>query len=184
MDAEKMYQARRISDGKWIQGSLVIIDPPPVCFIHEVGPETALIVKETDNTMADWGMSRQYSAYEVERDTVSRCLGRSDKSHTLIFEGQIVRVTEDNGQYTDVLVCYGKFRDVNWLDDDSAIGWYLAFDKYTLSVCCGESVGDDWTSKAKIIGNKWDDPELLKNVFRDNAGADADPEIGEEGEDV
>lgn len=86
---------------------------------------------------------------EIEPDTVSQCTGIEDIYGDHIFEGDIVQ--DDYGLYT-VVFCEGTF--------DSGIyryhGW-VAKDQYG---------GVDHTPlehrKFRVVGNIWDDPELLQ----------------------
>ena len=79
--------------------------------------------------------------YEVVPSTICQCTGLRDKNGKLIFEGDIVN---DN-------VIYGvvKWDDVNarYVIDDRDDG----YQDYS-----------EWWHEVKVIGNKFDNPELLE----------------------
>jgi uncharacterized phage protein (TIGR01671 family) len=137
-----LYRGKRIDNGEWVEGWLVIKKDPLLeityCFILAYGKGESYVT---------W--------HPVDPDTIGECTGLKDKNGKLIFEGHIV-----NGNYNEKYVVeYGR-HDLSCCgcchDSHEAVGFYLK-DK------CGYPHSDDeaWHD-LEIIGNITDNPELLK----------------------
>lgn len=81
------------------------------------------------------------SVYVVDPSTICQCTGLKDKSGRRIFENDIVK---DN-------VIYGV---VKW---DNANAMYIIDDRDD-----GYQVYSDWWHEIEVIGNQFDNPELLE----------------------
>lgn len=79
-----------------------------------------------------------YTMTRVDPATVGQCAGLKDKNGTLIFEGDIFYRA---GQYNGL---------VEWEEDIASFGWFN-----------GDGTGVTYY-EIEIIGNKHDNPELLK----------------------
>lgn len=85
---------------------------------------------------------------EIEADTVGQYTGMKDSHGKEIYEGDIVVVGQDTGNKYD--------RYIMTFNDDSHS--YLAKQQGTLGSYIGSGY---WNDKLVVIGNRWDNPELL-----------------------
>lgn len=104
---------------------------------------------------------------EVDPETVGRFTGLTDKNDTKIFEGDIIRWHDNTelsvgGQIAEV--CFGKYIDADsHFDDVYLLGFYFKlFDKD--KTCATISWLDEYKNDFDIIGNIYDNPELLAEV--------------------
>ncbi len=90
-------------------------------------------------------------AYEVRPDTICQCTGLKDKNENLIWENDIVGLYNENKEkrYAVGSVEYGT---CNCSCCDGVYGWY-----FTDSADIRES------GRYEVIGNIFDNPELLEN---------------------
>ena len=86
--------------------------------------------------------------YMVDPDTVSEFTGLRDKNGKRIFEGDIVEFDVSSGKTKDTVIWdYGEYNGVT--------GFRLK--KYALF-----SITETNSRYFEVIGNKWDNPELLE----------------------
>ncbi len=100
--------------------------------------------------------------YMVDPDTVSEFTGLCDKKGKRIFEGDIVAVPCDRrgNEYIGV-VEFGEIPN----GDNRYTGFYIKWDNPDIvgSVRCSLLWWRDTKDRyLKVIGNKWDNPELLE----------------------
>lgn len=84
--------------------------------------------------------------YPVYADTIGQFIGITDKNGTKIFEGDIVRITDDKDVYV-----------VEYNDDDAAFEATRQFNCICLNFDLNLSGSD-----VKVIGNIYDNSELLE----------------------
>ena len=140
---EILFRGKRY-DGVWMEGGLFMHDPVRVCFSNEKKPAEPMII--TDG-FCDWGFEPPMLAAKVIPETVGQFTGLTDKNGKKIFEGDIVRYTNDDGTLA--------FYKVVWGDDFGSwmLEWINHSDKLCLR-CMRELV--------EVIGNIHDNPELLE----------------------
>ena len=132
MESRHLFRGKRIDNGEWVEGYHAIIGGKPV--IIEKEPE-----KYYD---ADGGENRSGNKIvEIIPDTICQCTGLEDKNGKRIFENDILK---DN-------VIYGV---VKW---DDANARYIIDDRED-----GYQDYSEWWHECEIIGNIFDDPELLE----------------------
>lgn len=85
-----------------------------------------------------------YIAYEVAPSTICQCIGHDDKNANLIFEYDIVKFKEHIGV-------------VMWNEESAS--YCVKVPRYVFPYFFGTSCFAD---KLEIVGNKFDNPELLE----------------------
>ena len=133
MEREILYRGKGMFNGQWIEGYYVRIG----CGWEE--RHYIFSGKEDAQSRYD----PIYEKTQVDPDTVGQYTGLTDKNGKKIFEGDLLEYLDyDDPPYL-----------VYWGDG----GW---------DTKSGDSMPDDMTSfdsdRWEIIGNKWDNPELLE----------------------
>lgn len=138
---EILFRGKRVDNGEWIcSGNLITFnqengEPNLLNFIPERNAKCVCTHDEADNII---GFEDCLFA-KVIPDTVGQYTGLKDKNGVMIFEGDIVSAS--NGHKSYVVFCYGKF----------------------LLYCeCHRKYTELWADNATIIGNIYDNPELLE----------------------
>lgn len=101
---------------------------------------------------------------EVDPNTIGRFTGITDRNSVRIFEGDIIKWHDNTelsvgGQIAEI--CYGKYIDADsHFDDVYLLGFYFKlFDKD--KTCATISWLDEYKNDFDIIGNIYDNPELI-----------------------
>lgn len=145
---EILFRGKRMDNGEWVKGYL--------------------ICPEFDKSRAYIGYlfpddDHDLDVAEVASSTVGRFTGLTDKNGVKIFEGDIIRWHDNTelsvgGQIAEV--CFGKYRDADSaFDDVYAIGFYLRTSGGECVTICWL---DEYQNDFDIIGNIYDNPELLE----------------------
>lgn len=140
---EILFRGKREDNGAWVYGSFI----PDLLEVHHGGP---------DGGLGDWGFIKPFEKDEngrhnmvyVQRNTVGQYTGLTDKTGKKIFEGDIVRHynrPDDETAYKVALIFF-----------DEKI---TSFRKKNLD---GIEYGVARKCVYQVIGNRWDDPELLE----------------------
>ena len=133
MEDRYLFKAKRVDDGEWIVGYLYRLSENNPPFI----------------------MLRKYGeSYEVDEHTICQCTGLKDKNGNLIWENDIVEIGEHedtvNGLYKVIYCenahCYALKRSVDF-----------HYNFFTFSDLNG------FETSSKVIGNIFDNPELLES---------------------
>lgn len=143
---EILFRGKRLDNGEWVYGAYHKHDTVKVCIAGD-DPKTKHII--IADGFCDWGFEPPLMCYYVDPDTVGQFTGLRDKNGKRIFEGDIV-------QY------YGTYAlEVYMENGHTKIRW---FDTVTNSKCTELFFGydEDAYGDYLVIGNKWDNPELLE----------------------
>lgn len=141
---------------KWYYGSYMKLDDTTYCFTEDYR-------RNPDNTkhyivfdiMTDWGLPNRHMQATVRPETVCQYTGLKDKNGKKIFEGDIVEYEDEspsNYEYHDNLImnrgaiCYS----------DGTFYWTNA-----VATTLEDNVYDG-VLDCKVIGNVFDNPELLE----------------------
>ena len=136
MAREILFRGKRIDNGEWVEGCLLIDYVSGQYFIHANGNS----VNESDN-VGEEGFLR-FVAFEVDSETVCQYTGRTDRNGRQIFERDILKIGNE-------------FYTVVW-DEDMA--------GYTLAQCGVSmfSFGGFFEEDMEVAGNIVDNPELIE----------------------
>lgn len=149
MDDRYLFKAKRLDNGEWIIGFITF---------HKTGKA---FIKPI------FGDAR--SSEEVDPSTICQCIGKRDKYNHLIFENDLM----DGFIYPYLSGLdseHDYFAEVCWCDDITGFG--ICTHKYKNSDVRGSADGDvdlmeDFdSSKWEVIGNIFDNPELLESELK------------------
>lgn len=103
---EIFFKAKRISDGKWIEGSLIVYSDQTTGIVYDIGDIE--------------GMRKEV----VRPETVCQYTGLTDRNGKKIFEGDIIHWTNWNGEQKETSVCYDQEwnRFCVWLNGAESMG--------------------------------------------------------------
>ncbi len=146
MIREILFRGKRIDNDEWVEGFPYITHDGE----HQIryyNPESNI----------------ENCSHTVIPDTLGRLTGLTDCNGVKIFEGDIIRWHDNtelsvSGQIAEV--CFGKYRDAESVFDDIyPLGFYIRFsDKNCVTI----SWLDEFKNYFDIIGNIYDNPELLE----------------------
>lgn len=139
MERTIRFRGKRITDGEWIYGDF--FRNRGLAFIAEDGV--------VENPLASW------KDYNVNPDTVGQFTGLCDCDDKEIYEGDIVEFT-----YKKLNECGSAFSTTQKVIGEIATDEYgnHYISSYNLAYHISNIIG----GKAKVIGNIYDNPELLK----------------------
>lgn len=133
------FRGKEIDNNQWYYGSYLYLHNPPKYdwngTKHESKEDVHFIIDEKDMN------------YRVYPETVGQCTGLKDVNGKLIYEGDIVR---DISTQTVYKVSYKKC--AFYLENKEYVGYF-----HELSQCFS-------ISRIEVIGNIYENPELLSEV--------------------
>ena len=138
---EILFRGKWKNSGEWVYGNLFNPDkadtPTQICI----------------------GTYIARTCYEIDPETVCQFTGLTDKDGRKIFEGDIVRLTDEHNEieWTAVVVFGNPNGEYNWGWQLKAIGEFDGNKDILLCVDMEES-----GAYCEIIGNIYDNPELMK----------------------
>lgn len=141
MQDRYLFKAKRKDDGKWVHG-----------YLFDDGFENGrvfiggIVIEKYNGTACDdWNVTG-INFYEIDPNTICQCTGLKDKNGKLIWENDIVN--SKNGKAV-VVWDRAEWR-IKWIKDTI---WRKDLYFWTND--------DDW--KCEVIGNIFDNPELLES---------------------
>ncbi len=140
---EILFRGKRVNNGEWVEGSYWY--------------------SRRSNTYQHFVFDDEGVWVGVDPNTVGRFTVLTDRNGVKIFEGDIVR-WHDNTELSvggqAETVCYGRYRDADSaFDNVYAIGFYLRTSGRECVTICWL---DEYKNDFDIIGNIYDNPELLE----------------------
>ena len=139
MEDRYLFKAKRIDNGEWEIGSLIIL-PNGECEIWN---------RCNNPPDSDPMWRRCVITHKVEPSTICQCTGLKDKNGKPIWENDVVSVTDEDdcsGQI-DTGLGYILFLEGMWYIDGKVQNGLYDIDK---------------SFQIEIIGNKFDNPELIE----------------------
>ena len=145
---EILFRAKRVDNGKWVRGNLID---------NECCKKPIIVEVDYLNEYGDFGEV----SHEVDEKTVGQYIGLTDKNGKKIFEGDIIQFGEDEEYDWEFNIGVVKFGEGTF---DSGIYVYTGFfyeDKNgNIDHNALYNWEEDW-ERCKVIGNVYDNPELL-----------------------
>ena len=137
---EILFRGKRIDNGEWVKGYYSYETDECSFELHLISDNKSVVT-------------------EVVPETVGQYTGMKDKNGKKIFEGDIVRLTDEHNEmeWTAVVVFGNPNGDYNWGWQLNAIEEFDGNKDILLWVDMEES-----GAYCEIIGNIHDNPELLK----------------------
>lgn len=160
MSARHLYKGKRTDNGKWVKGNLIanadhyfIVEPVEFSYIG--------YCLDCDRPYID--------QFEVDPSTICQCIGLKDKNSKLIWENDITKLVLPDGEVRYYKVSFKKvIRKVlchpNFDDDVAKVelnAICFEWNGYELFPCIDENGASD-ISKMEVVGNIFDNPELLE----------------------
>lgn len=137
MEERYLYRAKRIDNGEWVEGFLI----QAKWYINEkeiwaILPTDLCLLPHCE--ISEW--------IEIDQSTICQCTGLKDKNGNKVYIGDIVKCSR------------GCQHEVIWLEEygGSFIGGMPAI------YLSGLKNGYAWTGSEEVIGNIFDNPELLE----------------------
>lgn len=152
---EIVFKGKRLDNGEWIIGNLVVTEDA------EEGWE-AIIIPTFDSNMFTKGGAKGDLGFEnwhrVEENTICQYTGLTDKNGNKIWENDIVKRYNANGDEW-------RISKIVWADHSLNMGWCIedvkSLTEYSNRLFkIGFDVND--TEKCEVIGNIFDNLELLE----------------------
>lgn len=138
MENRYLYRGKRIDNGEWVEGHLITDEKDDLKYF--IG-----YVLGTDED----GSPHDLDAVQVDPSTICQCTGLKDKNGKLIFENDIMEAHIDEDFPEDVSRFKVEWNGKGWIENhpDGVDREYL----------------DDFdTEHFKVVGNIFDNPELLE----------------------
>lgn len=154
MNREILFRGKRFDNGEWAYGYYICKQDPLL-----PGIDTNVIVTFDENSMSVWN--------KVDPSTVGQYTGLTDKNGVKIFEGDIVSAKNNIcGETYRFLVEFGVCGGVE--NVEHSVGFQCFFFKEVTGVIPSECmmrkdpVYHLNAYKCEVIGNAYDNPELLE----------------------
>ena len=138
MDDRYLFRAKRIDTGEWVEGYLIVDEKD----------YSKYFIGYVFGTNED-GTPHDLDVVQVDPTTICQCTGLKDKNGKLIFENDIMEAHIDEDFPEDVSRFKVEWNGKGWVENhpDGVDREYL----------------DDFdTEHFKVVGNIFDNPELLE----------------------
>ena len=129
MNDRYLFRGKRADNGEWVVGDLMQWNDGTMRICVEDGDDSKI-------------------TRTVIPETVGQCTGLKDKNGKLIFEGDILLFTNEDGEKTPYEVMWSKVQNAYMVSTDELGDTMDCWNK--------------WGEYYEIIGNSHDNPELLE----------------------
>lgn len=149
MEDRYLFKAKRVDNGEWVIGNLI------TNVFFRLGQSIPYILcsdKAEYECFEDF--TEENGIFEVRPDTICQCTGLKDKNGKLIWENDICDRKE----------CYPEI--VKYKDGDWTIDYSYVYNMETGNNYCNLGFYAQERKCIEVIGNIFDNPELLDGVFR------------------
>lgn len=149
----------RTADGEWVYGYFALHH------YNKYAVKNGVLTKEGEIVKANiYNDTRKDKSYwtEVEEESVEEFTGLYDRKGREIYEGDIVKTQLDNEPFGTV-----TWHEHGYFFIDTTYGHWSPFDEYAPLGKIMDTFIDDKKIQVEIIGNVYDNPELLKEETRD-----------------
>ena len=158
---EILFRGKRIDNGEWIQGFLVIWGND-----YYIAPDINAYTSMGGRGKGRCTMFGHY--YQVLPETIGQYTGLTDKNGTKVFEGDIVAIPPNMSRKSTLgVVKFGDYKTPPYGVDKTNRGFYIRW--YYENEAIEEMLRRDivfWFNYSHvdilIIGNIYDNPELLE----------------------
>lgn len=162
---EILFKAKRIDNGEWIIGNLVSSEDA------EQGWETIIIPTFDSNMFTQGGEKEDLGVenwHRVDKSTVCQFTGLTDKNGNKIWENDIVQWEDFDADEFISVIRYDE-ENARFVFDDYGIECYLMEDEWYENPSVFEKIAtkgfdDFYAFGFEVIGNVFDNPELLKTL--------------------
>ena len=142
MENRYLYRGKRLDNEQWVEGFYF-------CMTHPNGRHTHhfIIPLGTDLSL---GTPIEKIQVEVDSDTICWCTGLKDKNGKLIWENDIIECKD------------GKHNFQTQIEWDAYCAGFIFQDTETSAVGLDAITENGLYSESKVVGNIFDNPELLE----------------------
>lgn len=134
MDDRFLSRGKRIDNGEWVEGFYF-------CMTHTDGRHTHHFIIPLGADLS-LGTPVEKIQVEVDPDTICQCTGLKDKNGTIIWENDIVKI---NNSEVNTLITFRDFEIICTIPREK-------YYKHRL----------EHTTEYEVVGNVFDNPELLE----------------------
>ena len=172
MKREIKFRGKRIDNGEWVYGNLIIEDDE--CYISTGFPGIALDEDYWANSYGYPPSSSDFhitNIYEVIPETVCQWTGLYDKHEVKIFESDIFKYRKHDGYFLDDFVGVVKYKDGSFgftVIGETSTGYFVPFSKF-------DELHEDFLDHIEIIGNIHDKAQQKQRLIEMMMG---DEELG------
>jgi uncharacterized phage protein (TIGR01671 family) len=139
MEERYLFKAKRTDNGEWVKGALVYDGRDKLYrIITEINYSTGTCLT-TDN------------APRVDKSTICQCTGLKDRNGNLIWENDIIECKNRKHNFQT---------QIEW---DAYCAGFIFQDTETSAVGLDAITANGLYSESKVIGNIFDNPELLES---------------------
>lgn len=134
MEDRYLFKAKRIDNGEWVQG-----------YMYGIWERIYIL----------WGMTNDIpNMVEVDPSTICQCAGMPDKNSKVAYEHDIIKTPVGNAKIIWNCAPTPEDNHIN-------VGFEVVFLDATTNDNCRHDLGY-WIGKSEVIGNIFDNPELLE----------------------